>query len=543
MIVNFFQKTSTQKGLFILSILINLVLVVIIFATLSEKQIYTYFNSDTLYAPSVYKDLFLDKTGIKGWHLNGAPNFFPDMLLFFIIRSFFDHFIPACFTYSIVQVLLVLILLSTLYKNIFKTISFIHLSFGMLLMTMFLFVTLINEDFVYTFYVLSISYHMGAFIMLLISLILVFKYLKSFKKKLLYYMLILSSLAIVNDRLFLILFSVPLFSLILLLFLKSDNKKQIINILVINLTSIFLGLSLFRMIENSGYIQIIKLSWKVYNFSNIIPALNIFCEQHIFYLREFDFRGIINILFLISFFFHCYFLIKNLSLAIKRKEHNQKELIYLLLFISITALVLITPIVNGSYVGWAILRYNIFSFYLGIFSYAYLIHKLISDSLISKKVFNLLIPFVIFLNSFFIINQFYKKDISKGLSNFLNYHPKKVECIDKLARDEDLRFGIAEYWTAKYITMFSKENVRVYTVFDNLKPWYHVTNKNWYFNSGKGKFGNPEFNFVISNKLDENHILEKLGNPIDTLECSSFRILKFPLFEFNKVTKEPSKVK
>ncbi len=535
------QKTSYQKIFFVTSILINIILAVIIFATINEKQIYTYFNSDTLYLPSIYKDLFIDESGFAGWHLNGAPNFLPDMLLFFIVRSFFNHFIPACLIFSLVQLTIILLLLSGLYKVIFKSINYIHLSFAVLLMTLFLLVSLVNNDFVYTFYLLSISYHLGAFIMFLISFILLFRYLKYGKNIHLIILFIVSILSVINDRLYIVMFSFPIFALIFVFLIHIENKKRYIKVLVANSASILIGLFLFRMLKLSGYIHIIGLSWKVFNFNNIIPALKIFLEQHTNYIMELDFRGIIDILFLLSFAIHLYLLIKNGIFAIKKKKFNELEFIYLLIFIPVLFIVLVTPIINGNYVSWALLRYNIYSLYLGMFSYAYLIYKLYEAKRFSVNYLIVFIVLIMFVESVFIIKKVSNNNLSKGLNNFMTYYPESVKCIDQLSKQENIKFGVAEYWKAKYITMFSREDVRVYTVLDNLSIWYHVMNENWYFQNKKGKFGNPEFNFIISNKINRDKIIEHLGNPEDTITCvDNIEILKYSQFQFDKKTRKPS---
>jgi hypothetical protein len=338
-------------------------------------------------------------------------------------------------------------------------------------------------------------------------------------------------------------FSFPVFALLFVFLIHIKNKKRYIKVLVANSASILIGLFLFRMLKLSGYIHIIGLSWKVFNFNNIIPALKIFLEQHTHYIMELDFRGIIDILFLLSFAIHLFLLIKNSILAIKKKEFNEFEFIYLLIFIPVLFIVLVTPIINGNYVSWALLRYNIYSLYLGMFSYAYLIYKLHESKRFSVNYLIVFIVLIMFVESIFIIKKVSNNNLSKGLNNFMTYYPESVKCIDQLSKQEDLKFGVAEYWKAKYITMFSKEDVRVYTVLDNLSIWYHVMNENWYFQNKKGKFGSPEFNFIISNRLNRDKIIEHLGSPEDTITCvDNIEILKYSQFQFDKKTRKPSTV-
>ena len=494
-----------------------------------------------LYLPSIYKDVIIDRTGLAGWNLNAAPNFLPDMLVFFIIRSFFSSFIPACFTFTLMQILTFIILLSFLYKIIFKNLNYIHLSFASLLLGMFLLAYLVNQDFVYSFYMLSISYHMGAFIMSILCFILIFKFLASEKQLYLILLFIVSLLSVINDRLFVIMFSIPVFSLLWMLAIKKERKVSILKILISNLIALLLGLFLFRMLRLSGYIHIISLSWKAFNFDNIVPALKIFLEQHWFYISKLDFRGIIDLLFITGFISHVSFLIINLSKALKGKEYNRNELLYLLIFTAFLFLTLMAPIINGSYVSQAILRYNIYSLYAGVFSFGFLIYKLQSSYKISLNYLAIILVILIITETVFIINKISSQNIKKELSEFMNYSPEKVKCIDELSQEYNLKYGIAEYWDAKQITMLSKQNVRVYTVLGNLGAWYHVTNQNWFYKDGKGKYANPEFNFVFTNNLHKDNITNQLGSPADTLHCSNgTEIFIYPEFEFDKKTRKPT---
>ncbi|MDK2978802.1 MAG: hypothetical protein PWP52_1516 [Bacteroidales bacterium] len=538
---NILHKSYFQKLIFVLTLILNALLVIILFADLSDINTGHYLSSDMLYLPSIYKDLIIDKSGLAGWNFNAAPNFLPDMLVFFIIRSFFSNFIPACFTFTLLQILTLITLLAILYKFIFKNLNYIHLAFASLLMGMFLLVYLVNHDFVYTFYILSISYHMGAFIMSILSFILIFKFFKSEKNLHLILLFIVSLASIINDRLFIVMFSIPVFSLLLMLAIKKEKKGLILKILVSNLAALLLGLLIFRILRLSGYIHIINLSWKAFNFTNIIPALKIFFEQHLLYISNLDFKGIIDILFIISIIAHIILLIQNLLKAFKGKEHNRFELIYLLIFTSFLFVTLFAPIINGSYVSQAILRYNIYSLYAGVFSIGYLIYKMHSSYKLSLNYLTIFLVILIVTDTTFIIKRISGQNIKKELSEFMNYYPEKVKCIDDFSQKYNLKYGIAEYWDAKQITMLSKQNIRVYTVLDNMAAWYHVTNQNWFYKNGKGKYANPEFNFVFNNNLNRDNILNQLGTPMDTLHCANrTEIYLYREFEFDKKTRKPT---
>jgi len=203
-------------------------------------------------------------------------------------------------------------------------------------------------------------------------------------------------------------------------------------------------------------------------------------------------------------------------------------------------LILITPIINGSYVSWALLRYNIYSLYLAVFSYGYLFYKLTMRKKMTTTYLTYIIIILLLAETALIITKFRNNNITDGLKKFMTYYPENVKCVDEHAKKENLRYGVAEYWRAKYTTMFSKENVRVYTILENTSAWYHVTNENWYYSKGKGTFGNPKFNFIITNGLNKENLFEQLKYPTDTIQCNSWEVFIYSSFEFDKKTRKPT---
>src|SRR5262245_647299 len=52
-----------------------------------RANIEAFFNDDTLYAASVYEDLFVDGFSARGWQLPAATFWFPDQALYFVCRT------------------------------------------------------------------------------------------------------------------------------------------------------------------------------------------------------------------------------------------------------------------------------------------------------------------------------------------------------------------------------------------------------------------------------------------------------------------------
>ncbi|MCE9599806.1 MAG: hypothetical protein K8S54_17740, partial [Spirochaetia bacterium] len=56
---------------------------------------YHYLSSDALYAPALFRDLFIESVPTRGWTLPPAPYFFPDLLIYFLVLVFFKQPLAA----------------------------------------------------------------------------------------------------------------------------------------------------------------------------------------------------------------------------------------------------------------------------------------------------------------------------------------------------------------------------------------------------------------------------------------------------------------
>lgn len=152
-----------------------------------------------------------------------------------------------------------------------------------------------------------------------------------------------------------------------------------------------------------------------------------------------------------------------------------------------------TPLV-GSYVGWDSIRYN-FAFFTiapiaaGVYlSYcigrrnAWII-RVVPVLLLATSITLLVLP-----NS----NE-------RTLAQYLEYYPETVSKVDEKAHLFGSRYGIADYWDAKVITMFSKKDLRVYAAFRDLACYEHVANKHWFRRSMEDPNTPANFSFFIPN--------------------------------------------
>lgn len=529
----------------ILSLLLIVLFSLLVFATLTPQQVSVYINSDTLYLPSIFRDIFIDSSGLKGWNLNAAPNFFPDFLIYSAINFVFTDFRVAALIYSLLQILIIALLFNAILKALSKDVGYAHLTVTNLLLLLFPLSALISGDFIFTFYIYSISYHTGAFIMAMVSLLISLRALNMQGKWNLMLLAISVFLGVFNDKLFIPAFVFPLVAVIPYLF---DNEKRAIarQLLITTISFTVISLVAFWGIKKLGFISIISTDWKMFNFSNIIPSFNVMFTQYANYIKNGTVSGVVIILTLFAFIVlsaYLFPILRQIYRDVKgrsrvRLSTQNAFALFAWFFIPV---VVFTPVINGSYFSPAILRFNIHAYYFGVLLTGFLLFLLFRNR---KGVANLSgVSVVIAL--VLLVSIYNKRKTDVSLQPLLGYYPERIACIDSVALETQCKYGIATYWDAKLTTMLSKQGVRLYHVFPDLKIWYHVTNKNWYYKQGKGIHANPKFRLIVMNGFDSSKVVQVLGRPLEILTFPEMgtEVWLMNEFEFDVETRAPSVIR
>ena len=506
--------------IYALSFILNLLLVIALFSSLTPDDIKIYFNSDTLYLPSLYRDLFIDHNNLRGWHLNSSPNFFPDMTVYFILMFISQNFIFSSFFFSIIQYMGILLLIPFLFRILIPQVCRIFIALSVLLMSLFLSVTLMSKDFVFTFYILSNAYHTSAFIMGMICIIITLNYLKEPTTKRLLLLFFLCFLSILSDRLFIVVYAIPVITIMIFL-MKRQHVREVYRVLLVNVIAVVSGMAVFMLLDSSNYI-IIDRPHRLMDFANIGPSFRILSAQLTEYLFGINFKSLIILLSLLSF--------TGTIILIFRKNRKQKEDLFLkfyfLFSVTFTLLVLFMPVIAGNYTGYDTIRYNIYVFYLSVINTGIIAAVFFNDRMMNRSVRGIVtsIP-VIF--SIMLVSVIIIEFSGNGLKQFLNYYPTIARCVDDAAEKEKLLYGVGGYWDAKYITMFSKKGVRIYPVYDDLVPYNHITNENWY--TGR----HAVFNFIIQNHVADSLAYRmRLGLTGERLNAGEAQLIKVPPFRY-----------
>lgn len=213
-----------KLGLLIFWLILILSIVNVYISIAAEKiSRYHFYNSDAISIPAMYKDL-VSGYSLRGWFFGPAPSLFPDLPLYAIIRFLTGNLHLAIMGYGVVQILLLILSFGYLSDKVFEPRR--SLQTLIVLAGIVLCLCLSTGQCNIFLPILLNSFHFGAVLLLVFSLILVVQIIQcgsDTKKALLYsgILLVVSPLILVSDAIYLVQFLIPVLLSLLLLFLFS----------------------------------------------------------------------------------------------------------------------------------------------------------------------------------------------------------------------------------------------------------------------------------------------------------------------------------
>ncbi|MCB8995573.1 MAG: hypothetical protein H6538_08190 [Bacteroidales bacterium] len=493
-------REKTSKYLYVLSFFLFLLFVTLYFSMGAEFTSRFLFNSDILYFPTLYKDLFIDHYHLSGWYIPGAPNIFPDMLLYFFLMFITNKVSLAMYFFAIIQFGLILFLFRKLMMFVFPKLDYFSLTLGNIILSFFFLITLIDRNPYLSFHLVSNTYHLGSFLNVIVALVLSFQFITKHKKINLIFLVLIGIIAVVSDRLFIVMYCVP-FTLALFLFIRNkSNRFSILYIFSAIIVMVVSGLVLFDRISHNDSVHVAR-AYSDISMEGILKSWNYLTGSLSDYLKNFNFFGLIIILSFFSLVIAILQFFKSIPELWNRQNFSDTNSMFIfwnIYFIAFMFVVFLTPVFTGSFQGFDTIRYNIFVFYLGPLYLGIILIQYFKNSRTVRKIvaFSSIIG-IAFLFVYMGI-YFVKEKPLTGFKNFVSYYPDVAHTVDILSEKYELKQGVSTYWLGKVATLFSKNNLRLYTVYDeNLVPYSHVGNENWYYKTGYGRYDSPVFNFVL----------------------------------------------
>jgi len=533
------SREKIFRVVFIFSLLLNAILVCQNIGSFTAYDLRLFFLSDMLYLPSLYKDLFIDYFTLDGWRLNASPNIIPEWPVYFFLRWISGDFRIASFLYAIVSVLLINIFTAMLYKEVYRKMSFLFLTYLSLAYSAFLLqYYFIGEDALSSFYLFLSGFHTGAFIMALLGFWLFFRYLNRGKKNSLLFLFLVSLMATFSDRLYIIYLVFPVFVSLVFILNRGVKAKLFHSLLSIS-AGVILGLFSIQILKSKEILEFADVSSRMLNFDGFGASIVIFLDHMAYFFKAGGTSRLIIIISVISVLAGTWMSVEYVFFR-KRKDTPIQEKIFIIVIFSFIVMVLVNPIINGSYVARSIFRYNVYSLYIAVTVLSVYMYLLSRKYKILKNVFSIVLVLILAGLIITMTSREVKSGSAAGLGKLFNYYPTEVAEVDSLVLENNLKYGVANYWYAKVITMFSHYNHRVYSVYPNMMIYQHVANIQWYYAGDKGKYNEPIFDFIVLNNFENNEEIKNFFNDdIDTLGLQHIKILKVPEFDFDRLTKKP----
>lgn len=503
--MNLILKKIYANGHWLLIGTIQLVLILLCVSRLTEEELMRfYFNTDCLYLPSLFTDVFMDGNSPRGWSLTPAPYFFPDMPLYFLIYAVVGNVSYSIVIFSFIQLLLIEIFFYKMLSIILVDKSkarYIAILSCFSIQLFLLAGAISNEPFVAQLIINSAS-HLGAALLSLTTFYLIFSYLSSKKRKYLIWTTLFIVVSIVSDRIFVV---QTVISIIVLAVYYSVKRKDYY-LLVYILGGAIMGWLLFRFIRS----YVIYIPYEPTPPYSISQSITNFIGGFKFILRHFTIGSFI-------LFIHLAILILSpLSVfGIKREQRTM----YLTIVLS-AILSFVFPILYGFINAIDTFRYLMYSYILCL-----MIAPVIISFYLNAKILKWIVIVTGVSYSLFIGCWAIQTMSLKGLNAFLQFKPAYVVQLDE--QSSKLKNGIGDYWTSKQFYQFSNKSYRVVSVHNHNEAFVWQANKKWFVGK-QGKIP-PIFNFSFDLKVDN-----VLGLPIDSVLIPNHSIYIYRDFIFKE---------
>lgn len=453
------------------------------------------FNSDALYLPTLFSDIFSKGGEIKDWFLTPAPYFFPDYPVFLISYFLGSETYNQIVIYSIIQSILCFLVVWFLAKQILKKNEF-FISAVILVVLIWL---SLKTDGPFVF-LLNSAFHYGIFLVAILFVAFWLRYNSKqyMKNNLLFYLLtgLLVFFSTLSDSLFIVQVIAPLTVTVALYSLKQQDFS-LRNKLPLAWVIFFSALGLisydFIIIKSTRYSAEIGTINFFSNLNNIYTVIYVLLKS--------------SVVSFVFFIFYITFVFRSFFRLLFNKDNNDK-LAWLTIFsflsicstVCVASLVVNLPLTSRYFISalsWPV-----------IVVFIYLSNCFYKKIIPVGIIISFLLTCILSFESYFII---------KDNELIYEHYPSDIACIDEVLKRENVNNGIAQYWDAKYIQNFSRLDLNVAQYFNDLTEMRWITSD---------KFFKEKYDFaIIAEKAEESYkisssILKRLnGEPKEIVSC------------------------
>ncbi|MEO8066816.1 MAG: hypothetical protein ABI599_03890 [Flavobacteriales bacterium] len=535
------SNTSRKKKrgvlLFASAVAVGCITVLATFLHAEDWELHYFFSSDTLYLPAIYRDIFVEGGSLSEWWLNAAPNFFPDMGLYFVLHWILGPFTVTSYAFAIVQFALIALLFRAICRESGMAIDERAIAMAVLLMTFVVITGLWGADFGFAFQLLSNAFHMGAFVNALLSTWLLMRVLRGRG----YWRLLALALAVfagaISDKLFWVMFTAPAALSCLLLALRGPRRWRHVGIALLVVASTWCADFSLRSLDDA-FPLVIERPYQYLAFERIGFSWGRFLEMLHSYLTEHVVSSCMIVVGLVAMgwtMVHgAWALVAWFKPAVPPLPSADVRPTALRWMIAMFfPMVLLVPVLNGSFDGLDSLRYDFSVFVLA---------PLVAGTQVAHWAGRraglavLLVGAGIGLPSVWVCLT-----AGDAYDRIAHYKPERVRTIDRMAHELGLKNGVANYWDAKLMTMFSDEDIFVMPIFADAGVELHVNREGMYYRSIRKGQDPLLFDFVVLHpEITQEYMTRILPRKTAFHELDGVEILVTDPWPFDPATRRPA---
>lgn len=488
----------------------------LVLAALSQPVVQNNLTSDTLYSICVYEDWFVNGYGVKGWVLPPAPYFFPDMALLFPLFSLLPDYGYGLIFFNWILWSGILLCLLSIGRRLGASEGWTRLSSltGMLLF--FLFLGSFRLDGLMG-YALLPTFHTGSLLWGFVTWALIVRWMQVSPSKYEYFFFLIgTSLMAMSDSLYTVQFLLPaILAVGLCAWLDFAYRRLFLVFPMLSLIAYTLGLCFLVLGNAMGWFSMpIGGGGMLIPLIEAGPVLIKFLQD----MRYFLWSNLHFALWLLVITPLCFFRIYSLGLRIKRKTGDRHIEPLFFLFLSVVFSLLLTVaaiVISGRWASFAEIRYLQTGLLFPFVATIWLMQA--DEKKISTGIEYGLLTLVVGLSLVVHGQNLVRLDLQQWKLPYPDY----VRHVDYYAAKYQLKYGLSDYWNAKYISAFSRRGLRVNQVTEDIQPQPWINNGNWY----RTVYGEPvHYDFVITERLNEERMIERWGDPQERINCQG-RIL------------------
>jgi hypothetical protein len=483
------------------------------------------FNSDYLTFAAIYRDRFIDGYPWSGWVPPPAPEYFPSMLTYFAVRALSPNLFVAELAFLILKQTALIAAILALARVVLRRLnaSTIALTFVCATVPLLLVGKTSNNKFQLVPLLTSPQGHYSTTLCSIILLALLLHWLRRPGWTQLVGLFILAALTAGSDVLIGPFFIGPAVSICLMLYVAhSLTLWRTATLIAVLLAAAVIGRLVGRAIDPSEIIQVYTTTGP----DKIAEAVRVFISDHVKFIEGGNvptyllvFCGVACCAWLTAVAWRHFRGLNHISagtsLAVYRSITNLTMFWLLTTFSSVG-----TILCFGIYVEPRATRYLFLSVVLSLFGWVIAI----AYAFQGRSSWSHGVSAACVAAACGVLGVTWNAQTRE--QTLLNFYPAKVRCLDALAAKYSLQFGLSGYWEAKYYTMLSRANLRIYQLTPHGEIMHWDSNIDWYSGRKGLLYDEPRYTFLVQDpnkeydiQLDLAYVGDRYGPPTKIEKC------------------------